>query len=676
MSCPDLYDGGNDLTGLVTNFSCTHSMYSDFSASATLQNPNCELGVNTITGSCTPIFAKIDASAVGLTDSISPSNLAACYNQNPKWVAGLLSTFGEEQDGISDKVDITVSSYFQRLQDKPISTYLFSSNSQSVLQQLLDYFAGIPNSLYSYTVVSNPVWGSIDGGSVMDAIKVASQCSMSNTYVQVGGVLETRVWKDHTSAVDLVIPSEMVGPVNKRASQLVPRLAVLVRGAKIDTAGCGERVVSDSRLSSDEGGISSNPGPSKHTAISGIDTKSVKAVLANLNADKDDLKEAQVLRDGNIGIEGVKAEDGNIKFNIVPQGAPNAAISTVGVQSRISAFAAWKQARKAARENDKAIRSMNYQMGRLKHNQLALQKKLAELFSDPNKPSYFPASSLGGMAGGPDTKAQKTAGNLSSNQTTNDQLEVFVYNNNAGTECGNSFEEIENSICKSRDVLFRIGVRRHQEMLLDNNTFQVQFNHYIPCLRLNQVVEFYTPGTSTCPPRKVKGLVTEIQTNYTAEDSSVKQTAAIADLDVLGNTTYTSSNLIDWQCGGGANAITGNPWEAAALTIDSNVTIQDTVLTLYGSPPATLIFAYLNQFLQQGWTYTLQFDYERLFGASAMIFNNTAGGGATLPGPIGTYTETFSASTATPQFQWSIINPLGATMWKINNLRLTRTMVA
>jgi hypothetical protein len=546
----------------------------------------------------------------------------------------------------------------------------------NVLQQLLDYFAGIPNTLYFYDVVANPVWGSIDGGSIMDAIKIAAQCSMSNVYVQVGGVLEARTWRDHNSPVDLIIPQAMIGPVNKRASQLVPKLAVLVRGSKIDTSGCGERVVSDSRLSSTEGGFSSNPGPSKHTAISGINTKEVKAVLANLNANKEDLKEAQVLKENNINVEAVKAEDGNIKFNIKPAGPPSAAIGPTGTQSKVSAYTAWKHNRKALRDNQKANKSINYQLGRLRNNQLAMQKKLAELFSDPKKPSFFPASSLGGMAGGPDIKALNAAGNLSSNESANDQLEVFVFNGNVGAVCGNAFEEIDNPICKSRDVLFRIGVRRHQEMLLDNNTFQIQLNHYIPCLKINQVVRFDTPGNADCPPRTVRGLVTEIKTNYSAEDSSVKQTIAVADLTVLGQTTYTSSNLIDWQCGGGANAITGNPWEASALSIDSNVTIQDLVLTIYGNPPATLVYAYLNQFLQAGQTYTLRFDYEAKFGSSPLIFNNTAGAGAVLPGPTGTYTETFAAATATPQFQWSIVNPLARTMWRIFNLTLTRTVIA
>ena len=675
MTCPELHDGGYDFTGLTTAFQSTYSMYSDYTASASLQNPLCELGVDIVNGSCIPLFATIECTAQGLTSVLTSEQLLDCYSERPRWVAGLLTGFGETQDGISDAVDLTISSYFERLSNKPISTYLFSSNSAAVVQQLLDYFAGIPAELYNLDLVVNPVLGSIDGGSVMDAIKLAAQACMANVYVQVGGVLEIARWKDHNSIIDLVIPSELMGPVSKRANQLVPRLAVLVRGAKVDTAGCGERVVSDARTGNTNGGLSSNPGASQHTAISGIDTKQVQAVIANLNAAKKDLEEAQMLMGGQLKVERQQANDGNIAFVLVPDN-PAQVIGPNGKQDKVLTLAAWRQARKEQRDQEKALKALNFRMGKNRQAQLALQKVLAEAFKATGKPSKFPASAMGGMAGGPDTKAGAIAGNLASNQQSNDQLSAYAFNNNVGPECGNSFEEIENTLVASRDVLFRIAVRRHQEILMDNNTFQIELNHYIPCLRLNQVVQFQTPGTSTCPPRTVRGLVTEINTNYTAEGSAAKMSVAVADLTVLGQTEYTSSNLLEFQCGGGGNGLQQNPWEASALSMDSNATIQDMVVTLYSETTATITYAYLNQWMQQGQPYTLTFQYQRIFGTAPLFFNNTAGGGATLPGPVGTYTENFTAAVGNPQFRWYTFNPLSNTMWKIFNISLTRTVIA
>ena len=318
MTCPELYDGGTNLTGWLTGFNVTYSMYSDFSATATLENPDGSLGVDTVNGSCVPVYATLDFIARGMTDILTTQELEDCYHGEVKWIAGLITAFGEAQDGVSDKVDIGISSYFERLNSKPITSYQFSSNSSAALQQLLDYFAGIPPALYNYSVVTNPIWGSIDGGSVMDAIKTVAQLSMSNAYVQVGGVLEIQTWKELASPVELTIPRQMIGAVAKMATNLVPRLAVLVRGASIPTVGCGERVVSDARTSNTEGGYSSNPGPSKHTALSGIDTEGVKAVFANLQADREALREAQMIHQGNVQIEQIVAEDGGIRFVIRP----------------------------------------------------------------------------------------------------------------------------------------------------------------------------------------------------------------------------------------------------------------------------------------------------------------------------------------------------------------------
>jgi len=170
--------------------------------------------------------------------------------------------------------------------------------------------------------------------------------------------------------------------------------------------------------------------------------------------------------------------------------------------------------------------------------------------------------------------------------------------------------------------------------------------------------------------------VTEINTNYTAEGSAAKMSIAVADLTVLGQTEYTSSNLLEFQCGGGGNGLQQNPWEASALSMDSNATIQDMVVTLYSETTATITYAYLNQWMQQGQPYTLTFQYQRIFGTAPLFFNNTAGGGATLPGPVGTYTENFTAAVGNPQFRWYTFNPLSNTMWKIFNISLTRTVIA
>lgn len=673
MTCTDVYDGGSNLTGLLTSLDFTYSMSSGFSASATLENPSCELSINSVFGSCVPVYATLEAQAKGLTEVISEANLTNCFSANAdtKWIAGIVSAFGEAQDGVSDKVDISIKSYFERLNQVPMTSYQFSSTSVNALQQILDYFAGIPSDLYSYSVVANPIWGAIDGGNVMDAIKTVAQLSMSSAYIQVGGILEIQQWKDHNSPIELTLPRELIGPINKRSSDLIPRLGVAVRGTTLDVQGCGTRTVSDSRLATTEGGYSGDPGPVTNVALSGVDTQQMKSILANLNAQREALEDAKIIHGLGVTIEKVKAEDGSIEFKITKVGANF--FSKTPTQIRAAIAAAWKKDPKGRRDNKQAWKNLNAQIAALKKDQMNLQRKMSSIFKG-DQAEYFPAGAEGGPADGPGSKRASSV-DVRPTDTTNTQLETYVFNNSVQIPCGTSLEQMDNSLCNSRDVLFRMGVRRHQEILMDNNTFNIELNGFIPCLRLNQVIAFETPGTADCPPRFIKGLVREIKGGYNPQEG-VKMSLVVADLTVLGQTQYSSTNLIDWQCGGGENAVIGNPWEASALSIESSATIQDNSINLFGMPGTTLVFAYLNQFLQAGQTYTLSFRYQSLFGSTPITFDNTAGSGAILPGPVGIYTETFVAATATPQFKWSLVNPVVRSSWRIYDIQLTREVIA
>lgn len=668
MSCPDLYDGGNDLSGLLTSFTANYSMYGDFSASAVLANQGCVLGVDTIGGSCTPVYATIRATAEGLTDVVTDDNLKNCYSDSVRWIAGLLTSFSEAQDGVSSEVPISIQSYHNRLVSKPITSYSFSSNSISALNQVITYFAGIPNNMYSVQGTANPILGSFSGGNVWDAIKTLAQLSQASAYVQVGGVLEIRPWKDHTSAVELSIPGELISSVTKSATKLAPRLAVKATGASFTVAGCGERIVSDSRSSTSEGGYSNSPGPSQQVVLSGINTDNVKSVLANLQANRDALKEAKVLTPNNFEIDRLIGDDGNVKFVIR---MTDGVIGPNGREVDLAVIAAW--ARNNPRLLRKALRSAKDDIARLRQDQLEFRQTLAKGLAGEG-PSYFPASNKGGPAGGPGDKYQSRT-NSEGNESSNTQLDVYAFNDTVGWGCGQSYEQIDNPLCNSRDTLFKLAVRRHQEMLLDNNTMNVELGGYLPCVKLNQVIEFPSPGTSDCPPRLIKGLVTEINLTYNAKEQTTMR-LAVSDLGVLGQSTYRSSNLIDWQCGGGSNAIADNPWEASALSLDSSSNVQDGVVTLFAKPGTGLTYAYLNQFLTPLASYTLSFQYEAKFGSSPLFFNNGAGGGATLLGPVGTYTENFVAAVGTPQFQWSMLNPANRSLWRIYNIQLTRTVIA
>jgi hypothetical protein len=677
MPCNPAETDPLDFTHNLTSFSASYSMYSDYSASVNLENPICEYYINT-SESCVPVEARIDAVAVGLTDQINKTSLDACYEQSPKWVNGLVTSFGESQDLTSDKVDLSIGSFFDRLNKKPIVTYRFASGLQSTMNQLLTYFAGIPSDLYDVDLNDNFVFASIDGGSIMDAIKLVAQAGQSTAFVQVGGILEIAPWKDHTSPADLILPPGLVGPLSKRAGNLIPALSVLARGAEVDTWGCGQKTVTDARTTNNSGGYASVPGNNTVKAMSGLDTKTVKGKANNVAAKKDDLKNAQVIQDGDLNLKIDKVDDGAVGLNIKPDD-PAGVIDKIGKSGKMAIQAAVKDKERLEKTNWKQNRATNQQIGRVRQDQLQMQKRVADALTPEGQPKQFPNSVLGGMAGGPDTKAQSMAGSLvfGSDQSDRTRLEAHAYNASISGVCGTSFEQIDNPLISTRNDLFRLAVRRHQEILLDANTFNVTVP-YIPCLRLNQVVRFDSPGTRDCPPRAFKGLVTAINVNYNAADAKATMDLSIADLDVLGQTEYTSSNLLDFQCGGGEGADTWSPWIMSAIGIDAQANVEDRVVTIFGQDGHVgTIYAYANQRgMVFGGDYTLSFNYQALFGSSPLIFNNTGGSGATLLGPVGTYTENFFGTVPTIQFQWSITNPISRTMWRITNIQLRRTVTA
>ena len=58
----------------------------------------------------------------------------------------------------------------------------------------------------------------------------------------------------------------------------------------------------------------------------------------------------------------------------------------------------------------------------------------------------------------------------------------------------------------TKDRLFDLAVRRFKEIKMAENTWNVKTG-YLPCIKLNQVVEFKTLDTEDAPSRTIKGIV-------------------------------------------------------------------------------------------------------------------------------------------------------------------------
>lgn len=641
-------------TNALVEFESRYVLNGSFGGSVVFADPEKQL-IFDCADLCTPIKAVLS-----VTNNVTDSYLFPPSELTKKvWMAGVVLSQEESFSGV-DSTTLTVASYFNHLGEKPIYTQQFNYGLLTdVIQIVSNFYAGIPISLRTYDVSNTRIRGPVQGNSIMDELRQLAQAGYSHLFVQVGGQLVMDPWKDHTFAPELTIPEEYIFDISKAPYQFHNVNSVRVRGAEVPRMICGIQPLSDSRISNNTGGISSIPGSFEKVAISGVPTPKISSSFENLSANQNDLKNADVLADG-VEVNGKRhIEDGSFRADIRKDDGsffdsnPHQFVTlVVGDRKEEAEF-------RSGPQNNPVLDRQ--------------QRKLANQHERQNRAILdqgypIPWGSFGNSFGTSTPPGMNMT--YDAEQPSFSNIETFAINPWL-SNCGMKSEEISNKYVLSKERLFRIAVRRYQELKMEAATWNVELP-YIPALRLNQVVRLEVPQKFEAFPREVIGVIAGIDLSHSSETSETTMKVAIWSTDCLGNDIYVSGNLLQIGCAG-EDSLVGNPFETSDVSINSHSGMDGGQLWLYSQGSFLSFVELLHEEMTIGDMYTLSFEYETFGTITPGLF--IYGINSTPIFGTGTFNQSFASTGTSMILRWQLISPSPCYM-RFSNIVLTKTVLA
>lgn len=652
--CPQTQIPGNRIYALSARYVLNGDYAATVEASdiQELDNPECG-------NICRGIYAGID------TDLDSPgtgdfaAQITECYNSNPDWVAGLINSYRRDVKDATTVVD--VNSFFEFLKTKSLATQQFPGFPLNIVfDNIFRYYAGVPSNLIDIVSYdNNPIKGPVVGNNLWDELRLLAQAGCADLFVQVGGKLTIEKWKDHTSPVEKIIPCEMLISAEPAAYKHANTTLIRARGATLTLFNQGEQPLTNNEL---------GPGTTNKCVISGLKTPVVDVSFNNLTGSLQDIRNAAVVADNfRVTANKEKIQEGSFytkvrRKNIGDFFGPNPVGSNFMVYGRIR----FKEDEGIAGQDDNTT-NQDYKSF---HNNL----QMAQNYGFPVPHSSFGYGAFGSGTFINQSNDLNSRDNFS-NSSNVQQSETVLVNPRIDT-CGLSTEEITNKYVYLRPLLFKLAARRFQEIQLAQNTWNVEVA-YMPCLKLNQVVQFQVPPTEEAPDKIVTGIIGGIDVVHSTDASGVQETTmslAIMDTSCLGQTTYQSGNLItSGFAGQGSNDLNG--WTTSALSIDTQASVSDYVFlnSRAGWPSKA---EYLQLLIEPGEQYTWSFEYQTVYGNPLVNFNIVGAGHSQSVSGSGIATGTFTGASTSVVFEWHLLSPAQNSGFRIINfdLRLQKNL--
>lgn len=613
-----------------------------------------------------PVRIAVDStinSTAGITDFYKE-----CYNSNPYWLNGLVESVSKDEE--SGTATYSVGSYFQYLQNKPIITQQFRGFWLSqVLDTVLRYYSGIPADLIGNLNVSDlQILGPVEGSSLWAEIQELSVAGMSDAYVQVGGQLEIGRWKGPDNKIECTIPCSAIISASPSEYSFPETTMVRVDGASVSKFSCGEQV-----LTSSESSDSSNqliPNNNSKCIISGLQVKSIDVDLNNLLGDEQDLLSSEVRFSNMINVRGSASVDNQtIKTRARRQTGffgPTPTNSKYVVKGR----------RKRSSEGNKNIPLSFYEYPR--GASVGLMRAAHNFFP-------IPFSSFGlGPYGSPefvsaDKNLDEGGGNASNVSLTDEQVSVTLYYENINP-IGVNQESIPNKYVFQKGRLVQLGRRRFAEIKMSQNVWQLNLV-YLPCLKLNQVIEFQVPPTEGCEGRNVVAVIQGITINHEVDSDGAASTTlqvTASELKCLNTDVVFTTDLLNKACAGTDSTVL-SPWKISEYNFDTNVSVNDCISLFGVGAPGVAFAEYYHLDTVRGELYAINFNFQRFQGNAPLhidIFGGQGSFSEVLFQDFGFYSGSFVANSNILLIRLSLQNPLSPTFTKICGLQLLqRTLV-
>lgn len=692
----------------LISFDVTYVLNGDMSGRAVLANPE-GFYYATCGDLCVPYFAGVEHEYLYTSGERMEDADNICYKTedpagnpidgpdrfpNPcqiNWLRGIITGFNESLPirGV-DTVTVDVTTFYDYLNYKPINSQSFYGDRLStVIPILLQYYTGVPDYLISATnYYDYQIIGPVKGNSVLSELRLVAQAGFASVYTQVGGELEIGTWHDHTSLPYYTLGADRIISCQRATYQPNRTSIVRARGGNLPRYDCGKVPFTDSKAALGDtpqgGGYSSFPGNQKQCQKSGMAQQDGDIKLNNLAADTNDLKNANIDMENGDPETRTKIGDGHMEFKTkhedwIPTRKSVLSGARDETKDKLLVTGNRRGDEKQAVFTDyqKSVSSADDQRGDAERQE-DKSKIVGAKAKNANAP--VPIDSFGKRFG-KDTKS--SAGKNDSytgNQPSLGAVEI-VATDNSISACGNTVEQISNPYVFHKETLFKLAVRRFQELKMEENTWQLEID-YMPCLKINDCIEFTVPDhllsqsiiqNNPSLARVIKGVVNGISVSY--DRKGPKMNITVSSLDCLGQTTYTSGNLIDILCGG-FNSGGVNPWTSASLGLDGNAGADDRIWLYSDGVPVT---TYIEQgAMTDGQQYTVSFYYRYISGFSTFTFGwpDNPSPGQPLSGD-GFFTNTWIQNNANgTKFEWGVAGGFTRACYEIYNLELITQIVA
>jgi hypothetical protein len=560
MSCPPDATFDNDLL----NWSVDVNMRGSYSASFNLTDEEDKWTEDAYLGKPVQIYLEAVATVLDGTPD------GGLWEGTVRWVYGLV-TGNDTNTAISEQARACkVSSFASRLGDKPVNTEKQSGGGQGVMESLAGESGGLPSGLYDFSGMYTNLqsYNSVSGDNLLEEMGRVATAAKSDLYVDRTGKLVATAWKDHNSAVDVVIPPQAVQ--DARRGRAVEGGSggggmpsnVRVRGKmQSPDHDCGEKDLGDSKRPDSKtpkggGGRPGKGGVEKCIVVG----KGVPGVLTKNRVD------------GN----GVDADNSDAIYSwgqgaFVDPGTGNPVETDGLVTEEISGpgggyIPAGTVSTKMERQG-RTKGEINVQAAISKWSRGSKQKGKQEK-KDKAKQRKLGGNPGGGGAGG----GGKQNPDKNQDEPEPVQLETVVRDPDIAAKFGETDEDIDNPYISDKDTAFEVGVRRFQESKMQAKQWATKVS-YLPSLNVGQVVTFTVPQTG----QEVTGLLAAIKLGYDPAPA-VSMDLTVESFEDLGNTDYESGNLLACDTiNGGSMDGEGSVWKKDSRW---NVRVGDHIATV------------------------------------------------------------------------------------------------
>lgn len=519
------------LNDLLESWEATYSLTGGFSASAKFKNPSKVLNSQSLLWAPLQIStAATVTSYEGVTDTQ--------YAGTVSWVSGIVSSVQDSED-ISETGDeslsVNLTSYFERLKDRPVNTEYYDTTLGTVLASVLTLYGGIPAGLYGITAGHAANFkGVVQGESIYTELEMLARAVWADLYVQVGGQLEVGTWKDANSSVDYTLGDEAVLNIEWQRSIEKAPTAITVRGGYQSMAGCGLRV-----LSGEPNAIPSEIGRQR-CMVPGAESMSVDVALKNLEGGHDGLKNSGLLLDGDTEFQKVNVpkekESNEVTMTVTPNPTYGTQFTSGAVTQTVTMV--------VGRPDDEKITTGNSSRGKGGVERQRKQDKFN---------SRITGTPPGTVTGPPTLSVDET-----SDSSDKGRLNFSLLDATLASDYGIVQGSVDNPYIVNALVAFRVAIREFQETRMRRRTLKLS-TVYIPALRLNHVITFKDKAGNS-----ITGRIVELKVGHDIATAKTDMTLTVECFTDLGSLSYVSDNLLVYPelCG-----INGIDWKIVSGTI-------------------------------------------------------------------------------------------------------------